>query len=82
MTTADLERTVQDHTDASPDQLADDIYMNVQAELAGGADRSEIYATLHRFYEDAKSRGDRKTRRAVGEVLAAMDGWCAPSATL
>jgi hypothetical protein len=82
MTTADLERTVEEHVVASAEELADDIYDDVKAALESGDDREQVYSTLREYYESAKERGLRRERRAAGIVLSYMDGYCSPVAAL
>jgi hypothetical protein len=82
MSTELLERTIQNDVNASEEQLADDIYALVRRFLEEGGDRDEAYDALQTFYADLKQRGSSKARRAVGEVIAAFDGWCAPSARM
>ena len=82
MSTADLERTVEEHIAASSEQLADDLYDQVKAALQRGEDREQVYATLREYYESAKERGLRREHRAVGIVLSYLDGYSSPISAL
>lgn len=82
MTVAELQRTVANYPEASGDELTDKIYEVIKAELARGADRVQVHADLYEYYMLMGEIGMRDARRAAGEVLAYLDGYCSPSAAL
>lgn len=81
MTIAELQEAV-DRSNASEEDLADELYEFVTAALERGEQREDVYASLKEFYSHLAGQGAEKHRRAVREVLGCFHGYCAPSEAL
>ncbi len=82
MTATELLERIEHPADVSVDEIADDLYLAVKDAIAHGQSRDELYAQLQEIHGDLAARGAIRQRRAVAEVLACFEGYCAPSLAL
>jgi hypothetical protein len=82
MTAAEVQETMRQHADESEEELTDDLYVAVKDALQRGERRDAVKIALETAYATFRMEGRRKERRAVGFVLAYLEGDCSPVAAL
>lgn len=81
MTTAELQQIALDDA-ASEEDIADSLYGAARDALIRGEPRRDVLAALQTLHEQLSGDQQETPRRAVREVLACFDGYCAPGLEL